>query len=333
LQPCGRSSQLSSLVCAMSWEMQVSSGAWVHAPFKPPAVIEAGKKCEFTFEGMQCTLEFTSATEGTVSAAGKTYPARVNAPTGGRKYILGCNWKSNPASIATAKELAAGFKACTFDATKVEVVVCPASIHMAAIAAEFAGSGIEVGVQNISKTKNGAFTGEVTASMAKEMGYTWCIIGHSERRALFGETVEDTVAKLQEAQEAGLKVMFAIGEKLEEREAGTTDEVNKSQLAPVLPLVKDWDAFVIAYEPVWAIGTGKVASPEQAQETQSAIRAFVKETCGEEAAAKVRIQYGGSSSPDNIDGLACNPDIDGFLVGGAALKPTFTKMIDHLNSL
>merc|ERR1712187_1015223 len=112
---------------------------------------------------------------------------------------------------------------------------------------------------------------------------------------------------------------------------GVTDDVNKRQLDGALPLVKDWDKFVIAYEPVWAIGTGKVATPEQAQETQSNIRQFVRETCGEEAAAKVRIQYGGSSSPDNIEGLACNPDIDGFLVGGASLKPTFTKMIEHLS--
>merc|ERR1712072_23810 len=126
------------------------------------------------------------------------------------------------------------------------------------------------------------------------------------------------------------KIMFAIGESLAQREAGETDKVNQEQLEPVLSKVTDWDTFVIAYEPVWAIGTGLVATPEQAQETQANIRAFVKEKMGDEIAEKVRIQYGGSASPDNIEGLAKNPDIDGFLVGGASLKPAFTKMIEHL---
>jgi len=126
--------------------------------------------------------------------------------------------------------------------------------------------------------------------------------------------------------------MFAIGESLAEREGGKTDEVNQTQLGPALPLVTNWDNFVIAYEPVWAIGTGKVATPEQAQETQKNIRDFVATKMGAEIAAKVRIQYGGSASPDNISGLGPKPDIDGFLVGGAALKPTFTKMIEYLST-
>merc|ERR1711865_903043 len=117
---------------------------------------------------------------------------------------------------------------------------------------------------------------------------------------------------------------------LAQREANETDEVNKSQLEAALPLVTDWDKFVIAYGPVWAIGTGKVATPEQAQETQKNIRAFVTEKMGADIGGKVRIQYGGSASPDNIEGSASNPDIDGFLVGGASLKPAFVKMIEHL---
>merc|ERR1719506_3460970 len=126
---------------------------------------------------------------------------------------------------------------------------------------------VEVGVQNVSKTDLGAFTGEIPASMAADMGIPWCLIGHSERRTLYGETIDDTVEKLKQAQAAGMKIMFACGEQLEEREAEKTDEVNRAQLGPVLGEVKDWDKFVIAYEPVWAIGTGKVATPEQAQET------------------------------------------------------------------
>merc|ERR1712242_588905 len=126
-------------------------------------------------------------------------------------------------------------------------------------------------------------------------------------------------------------IMFCIGETLSERESGVTDAVNQIQLAKALPVVKDWDKFVIAYEPVWAIGTGLVATPEQAQETQANIRKYIREKCGDVAANKVRIQYGGSASPDNCEKLISMPDIDGFLVGGASLKPTFTKMIEVLN--
>merc|ERR1719265_2850550 len=121
--------------------------------------------------------------------------------------------------------------------------------------------------------------------------------------------------------------MFCIGESLEEREGGKTDDVNISQLEKALPLVKNFDSFVIAYEPVWAIGTGKVATPEMARETHASIRAFVAEVCGADAATQVRIQYGGSANPDNCKDLIAMPDIDGFLVGGASLKPSFTKMI------
>jgi triosephosphate isomerase len=254
----------------------------------------------------------------------------INAIGGGRKYCIGGNWKCNPTSIATVKELGAAFKEAKFDKSKVDVIIAASNVHLAACKEALGDCGIEVGVQNISKTGCGAFTGEITGAMAMDMGYTWCLIGHSERRSIYGETIDDTIIKLKEAQKAGIKIMFCIGESLEEREGGKTDDVNKSQLDAALPLVTDWSQFVIAYEPVWAIGTGKVATPEQAQETQANIRKFVAEKVGAEAAAKVRIQYGGSASPGNIEGLAVNPDIDGFLVGGAALKPDFVKMIEHL---
>jgi len=251
--------------------------------------------------------------------------------SGGRKYCLGANWKCNPTSLAEAKKLCVEFKKAKLDVSKTEVVIFAPAVQLMTVKEDLAGSGIEVGVQNISKTNLGAFTGEIPASVAADMGIPWALVGHSERRKLYGETIEDTVTKFKLAQDAGLKVMFACGEQLEEREAGKTDDVNKEQLGPVLGEVKDWDKFVIAYEPVWAIGTGKVATPEQAQETCKNIRSFVQEKCGADIAAKVRIQYGGSSSPDNIEGLACNPDIDGFLVGGASLKPTFNGMIEHLS--
>lgn len=166
------------------------------------------------------------------------------------------------------------------------------------------------------------------------------MLGHSlasERRKLYGETIEDTCAKLSNCLAAGLKVIFCIGEQLEDRNAGETDEVNQTQLGPALDLLKTVEnaaeKFVIAYEPVWAIGTGVSATPEQAQESCANVRAFVKEKNGEDFANAVRIQYGGSSTPDNIGALASQSDIDGFLVGGASLKPSFKDMIEHMSSL
>jgi len=254
------------------------------------------------------------------------------APAGGRRKILFGNWKCNPSKLSDVKKLCEAFSACAFDPTKVEVGICATALHGMAAMEGLAACPIEVAVQNISKTGEGAFTGEFTAGMAAECGYGWTLIGHSERRTLYGETDDDCAAKVVKAQAAGLRIIYCIGELLAEREAGTTDEVNQRQLDKVLPLVKDWDKFVIAYEPVWAIGTGKVATPEQAQETQASIRAYVAEKCGGMAAAKVRIQYGGSANPDNCKTLITMPDIDGFLVGGASLKPTFTSMIETCNA-
>jgi len=262
-----------------------------------------------------------------------TRRAPFMAASGGqnRKPIIGGNWKSNPDSVSTVKDLVDTFKNAKFDKDRVDVVLCPTTVHGGTVVSTLGECGIEVGIQSISRTGPGAFTGEVTAAMAKEMGYKWALIGHSERRALFAESIKDTAKKVVQAQEAGLKVMFCVGETLEEREKGLTDDVNAKQLDSVLPLVTDWDKFVIAYEPVWAIGTGKVATPEQAQETHANIRAFIREKMGDEIAERVRIQYGGSANPENIAGLADNPDIDGFLVGGASLKPEFTDMIEHLD--
>lgn len=251
-----------------------------------------------------------------------------------RKKCIGGNWKSNPRTLADATALCGELAKTEFNKDKVEVIICCVTIHGDAVRASLGDCGIETGIQNISKTDCGAFTGEVTAGMAKEVGNNWALIGHSERRSLYGETIPETVEKLQKCLAAELKVMFCIGEQLEEREAGTTDAINRSQLEPALAVEGiTAENFVIAYEPVWAIGTGKVATPEQAQETCANVRALVKEVKGEDFGNAVRIQYGGSSSPDNIEGLASQPDIDGFLVGGASLKPTFAAMITHLSNL
>jgi len=248
--------------------------------------------------------------------------------TGARRKIVGGNWKSNPATLKAVMDLCKEFSGGKFDGSKCEAVIFPTNIHGGTALEALKCSPFEVGVQNISKTGNGAFTGEVTADMAAELGYGWALVGHSERRSLFGETDADTAAKTAKALAAGLRVMLCIGESLAEREAGTTDEVNKRQLAAVIPSVKDWDKIVIAYEPVWAIGTGKVATPEQAQDAHKAIRDYLRTAVSPEVADTMRIQYGGSSNPDNCAGLIAKPDIDGFLVGGASLKPSFVKMIE-----
>merc|ERR1719325_192644 len=143
--------------------------------------------------------------------------------------------------------------------------------------------------------------------MAAECGYGWTLIGHSERRTRYGETDDDTALKVEKALAAGLRIILCIGETLEEREKGVTDSVNQRQLAACIPKIRDWDKVVIAYEPVWAIGTGKVATPDQAQETQAAIRAYLKEAVSAEVAEKVRIQYGGSVSPENCVELISKP--------------------------
>merc|ERR1719265_1407203 len=262
---------------------------------------------------------------------GKELPgvtALDKSTAGKRRKIVGGNWKSNPATLKAVRELCNDFCNSKYDGSKCEAVVFPTSLHLGAAQEALKTSAFEVGVQNISKTGSGAFTGEVTGDMVAELGYGWALVGHSERRTLYGETDQDTALKTEKALNAGLRVTLCIGETLAEREAGKTDEVNKRQLAAVLPYVKDWDKMVLAYEPVWAIGTGKVATPEMAQEAHKAIRDYLRTAVSADVADAIRIQYGGSSNPDNCAGLISKPDIDGFLVGGASLKPSFTKMIE-----
>lgn len=248
-----------------------------------------------------------------------------------RKPIVGGNWKSNPATLGDAQKLAEAWKGMPFDKDNVDVVICPTALHMGFLKEPLEEMGMMVSAQNVSKTGMGAFTGEVATDHLKDMGIGWTLIGHSERRSKYGETDADTAEKVAKCQEAGIHVMFCIGELLEEREAGKTDEVNKRQLAAVLPKITNWDLIVIAYEPVWAIGTGKVATPDQAEETHAAIRAYLKDAVSEEVAEKVRIQYGGSVTPDNCAELIAKPNIDGFLVGGASLKPSFLDIVKKVS--
>jgi len=244
-----------------------------------------------------------------------------------RKPVVGGNWKCN-GTKKSVEELLTAFKGGRPDKNSVDVCIFPPAVHIHTAQKALAGcDSIQVGVQNISKDKEGAFTGEVTVAMAQDLNIPWVMVGHSERRSLFGETDADCAMKTAKALEKGLMVMFCIGEQLAERKAGTTLDVCTTQLMAVIPEVTDWSKMVIAYEPVWAIGTGVVATPLQAQETHFGIRQLIRDQCGSSVADNVRILYGGSVSPGNCKELGELPDVDGFLVGGASMKPTFNEVI------
>jgi triosephosphate isomerase len=251
-----------------------------------------------------------------------------------RKPIVGGNWKCN-GTMESGAELIESLNAGTWDEESIDVVVCPVALQAMAMKEKLKPS-IKVALQNCSETGAGAYTGEMSAEQIKDAGLKWVVIGHSERRALYGESDEVCANKLKRALGAGLKVLFCIGEQLPERESGQTNEVCAAQLAPVfaLGLKQDqWENIVIAYEPVWAIGTGKVATPQQAQETHAFIRSHIAEKKSESLAKKLRIQYGGSVSNENCGELMTCPDIDGFLVGGASLKPDFVNIIQTTSAI
>jgi triosephosphate isomerase len=207
--------------------------------------------------------------------------------------------------------------------THADAAICPPFVCIAAAVEATKGSKVGIGAQNCYwQNKEGAFTGEVTPAMIKAAGCTYTIIGHSERRQYFGETDATVLKRTQAALEAGLVAIVCVGELLEERESGKTNDVLATQfnggISGLTP--EEFSKIVIAYEPVWAIGTGKVATPEIAQDAHKTIRALVESKFGKDAAAAVRILYGGSVKPDNVKGLMAQPDIDGALVGGASLK-------------
>lgn len=208
----------------------------------------------------------------------------------------------------------------------VEVVVSPPFVFLTTVKSELRAE-IQVAAQNCWVKKGGAFTGEVSAEMLANLGVPWVILGHSERRALLGETNEFVGEKVAYALSQGLKVIACVGETLEQREAGTTMEVVAAQTQAIADKISSWDNVVLAYEPVWAIGTGKVASPAQAQEVHAGLRKWFAEKVSAEVSASTRIIYGGSVSGSNCKELAGQTDVDGFLVGGASLKPEFIDII------
>jgi len=237
-----------------------------------------------------------------------------------REFLVAGNWKMN-GSTAANEALVSGIVAGVPEGDGFRLLICPPYPYLASVAAQIAGSKVSLGAQSVSEHDSGAFTGETAPSMLKDVGCTYVIVGHSERRAIYGETSEQVAAKFQAAQAAGLTPILCVGETLAEREAGTTEQVIDEQLDAVLNVtgVEVFATAVIAYEPVWAIGTGMTATPEQAQDVHRHIRARLAEH-DSDLAEKVQILYGGSMKGDNAPGLLGMPDIDGGLIGGASLK-------------
>jgi len=238
-----------------------------------------------------------------------------------KKFIAG-NWKMFK-TVAEALAFAHDAKGRVASVDMVQIAVAAPYTALHALAHDLKGSNIELAAQNCHWEKEGAFTGEISVGMLKEAGVRHVIIGHSERRQYFGETNATANLKVKAALAGGLGVILCVGEKLDERESGRAFDVVKADLEGGLQglTAADMGPVVIAYEPVWAIGTGKTASPAQAQEMHAFIRARIKDGFGAAVADAIRIQYGGSVKPDNVRELMIQPDIDGALVGGASLKP------------
>jgi len=247
-----------------------------------------------------------------------------------RKPIIAGNWKMNK-TPSEAEALINELIPLVKDA-KCDVVICPPYVDLALAAKLIEGTNIHLGCQNIHWADKGAFTGEVSADMLKEVGVEFAIIGHSERRQYFGETDETVNARSKAAIAAGITPIICVGESLEQREAGETDALVTAQIEGALKDIaaSDVEQLVIAYEPIWAIGTGKTATDEQANETIGVIRAAIAKLYGGEVADKVRIQYGGSMNPKNVKGLMAQSEIDGGLIGGASLKaPDFAAVVNY----
>ncbi|PWW82090.1 triose-phosphate isomerase [Prosthecochloris marina] len=237
-----------------------------------------------------------------------------------RKKIVVGNWKMNK-TVAEASELASAILEHLGNSTLLcEVGIAPAFPALTEVGKVIGSSDIRLAAQNCHYEDDGAYTGEISVRMLESLGCAYVIIGHSERRQYFGETNRTVNLRVRKALAEGMQVIMCVGETLEEREGGITDKIVTEQVREGLKDVGDLGGVVLAYEPVWAIGTGKTATPEQAEEVHASIRATISDMFGESAAGNLRIQYGGSVKPSNAVELFAMPNIDGGLIGGASLK-------------
>ncbi|EPQ51247.1 Triosephosphate isomerase [Gloeophyllum trabeum ATCC 11539] len=247
-----------------------------------------------------------------------------------RKFFVGGNYKMNPATKAAADSLVKLLNEAQVKGD-VDIVVAPPAIYLLPIRDALKNQHVQVAAQNCYLKDSGAFTGEISPAQLADAGIPYVILGHSERRTLFHESSDFIAQKTRAALDKKLSVILCVGETLAEREAGKTTSVVQAQLEPVVKLVKEseWSKIVIAYEPVWAIGTGKVATSQQAQETHAEVRAWLTKSISSKVGEETRIIYGGSVTGASSRELASQSDVDGFLVGGASLKPEF---VDIFNS-
>ncbi|RYP72405.1 hypothetical protein DL771_004200 [Monosporascus sp. 5C6A] len=242
-----------------------------------------------------------------------------------RKFFVGGNFKMN-GTIKSITDIVENLNKAQLD-PNTETVVAPPALYLLLVR-EHLKKEIGVAAQNVFDKPNGAFTGEISVSQLKDSNIDWVILGHSERRTLLAESDETVASKTKYATENGVGVIWCCGESLEQREAGQTLEHIASQLSALKAKVSDWSRIVIAYEPIWAIGTGKVATTQQAQEVHAMIRQWLAKEVSQQVADETRILYGGSVSEKNCKELSKEQDIDGFLVGGASLKPAFVDIIN-----
>jgi len=248
-----------------------------------------------------------------------------------RKTVIAANWKMNKLFYEVEDFL---IELCDYEdetyLNDVVVIVCPSAIYLEVANDITNESQIIVGAQNIQENDSGAFTGEISAPMLKSIDVEYCLVGHSERRKYFYETDETVNKKTKMLLQNDLNVILCIGETLEQREAGITKKIVLEQLQKSLTSIEDIDKIFLAYEPVWAIGTGKTATPQQAQEIHNLIRNWLKDNYSNQVAEETSILYGGSVTPENIEDLLKQPDIDGGLIGGASLN--VGKLIDIINT-
>lgn len=249
-----------------------------------------------------------------------------------RKPIIAGNWKMYK-TIAEAIDFVQAFKPLVVASTHCEIVIAPPFTAIKSVSSRLEGSNVEVGAQDVAAEPGpGAFTGEISAHMLTEAGARWAIVGHSERRQFYGETDESVNAKIRATLGAGLSPIVCVGERLEDRDAGRAEQVVEAQLNFGMRNLTASEAsrIIIAYEPVWAIGTGRTATPETAQQMHAFIRSRVEQMFGQQVADGIRVLYGGSVKADNIATLMSQPDIDGALVGGASLgAESFASIVNY----
>lgn len=246
-----------------------------------------------------------------------------------RRPMIAGNWKMNT-TAAEAEALVSGLLSHVKDVADLDIIVAPPFVYLQQVAALLAGGPVALSAQNMSPEKSGAWTGEVSGAMLKDVGCTYVIIGHSERRQFFSETDEGVNKKIHAALGEGLRPIVCVGESLAERKEGVTLQLISGQVKKGMAGVpaERAEEITIAYEPIWAIGTGETATPDQAEEVHAAIRGVLTELFGGEKAEKIRILYGGSVKPDNVDELMARPNIDGALVGGASLTAeSFARIV------